>query len=244
MVRDGYWAEPANVASTLPRFVKEMESHGVRVDRASTSYPVAELADLSTGRLQILRDAGIAEFRTGWFPRPRTAIREALDQARMEMEALAASCESVGIRAVYQVHHDKLIQSPTAAFHLVKDLPSRYVAVELDPGNQTYEGYEAPEYAVDLLGDSLAWFACKDTYVWQEIPRSEEPGKGWERAFCPVYDGVVDWQRQLNALAERRFRGTVVLMPFYEPKDPIARTSNLKREVDYLKALAETSRLR
>ena len=244
MVREGYWVEPQSVHTELATFVHEMGSRGIAVDRASTSFSPAKLADLSTGLLSTLRDAGIREFRTGWFPKPERGIREALDFARREVAELAASCEQIGIKAVYQVHHDKLIQSPSAAYPLVKDLNPQWIGIELDPGNQSFEGYEAPDYSVDLLDEYLSWFACKDTKTWQRMPRSEEPGKGWARAFCPVFDGVINWQAHFQALARKRFRGTIVLMPFYDADDPIERTANLKKEVDYLKALAEAANLR
>ena len=85
---------------------------------------------------------------------------------------------------------------------------------------------------------------CKDTITWQTMPRSEEAGKGWLRGFAPVNDGVVNWQAQIEALTQLRQPLTFVMMPLYDEHDPLLRTEKLRQEVTYLKALAETSRLR
>ena len=79
MVREGYWVEPQSVHTELATFVREMGSRGIAVDRASTSFSPAKLADLSTGLLSTLRDAGIREFRTGWFPnRTETFVKHSI----------------------------------------------------------------------------------------------------------------------------------------------------------------------
>jgi sugar phosphate isomerase/epimerase len=239
VVRDGYWVEPATLATSLPEFVKQMGREGIVVNRASTSYSAVELVR-NPSVLPALREAGITEFRIGWFDKPRFGVRQALDEAAAAMDALARACEAAEIKAIYQVHHDKLIQSPSAAYQLVRGLPPKYIGVELDPGNQSFEGYEAPDYASELLGEYVAWFACKDTILKQTIPRSEEASKGWSRDFWPVFDGVVNWQNQLMALANIGFDGTAVLMPFYSRNDSRERTALLRQELDYLKALAES----
>lgn len=243
MVREGYWVDPNDLQNSLKRFVGEMAELGFAVTRASTSFSASALIQ-NPSLLEILAKNGIREFRMGWFPMPNDEIRSALDRARAEMECLTQMCEQCGIRAIYQVHHGKLIQSPTAAFNLVRDLPSEWVAIELDPGNNSFEGHESASYAVGILNESISWVAFKDTATWQTMPRSEEAGKGWQRTFTTVNEGVVNWQTQLEEVSRLPQPLTFVMMPFYDEHDHLLRTEKLKSEVRYLKALLDTSQRR
>ena len=110
--------------------------------------------------------------------------------------------------------------------------------VELDPGNQSFQGFEPWDYSVGLLGEYCAWVAIKDTITWQEKSRIVDPDKGWRRTFAPNSEGVTNWKRVVEALEANNFDGTFVFMPFYDENDATARTKKLKAEVEYLKGLS------
>ena len=233
-VREGYWCQPATLEKDVVRFVKSMNSHGLKIHFATTGYTLADLLRDSTP-LQILADSGIREFRMGYFGQDSDNAREAFARARREMEQMAGLCARYKIRAVYQVHHWTLIPNASAAYFLVQGLPAQWISVELDPGNQTYEGSEDVAKSISLLGDYLTAFGAKDTRPVFDSAKKLEPGKGWGRDWCGLDEGQVNWHDVIRPLAKQNWSGTFVFMPFYHEHDSEKRTPVLKKEVAYLR---------
>ncbi len=235
VIRDGFWVSEASLAADLPRFVSAMAAEGLTVRFATTGYSAAQLtADPSP--LAILADSAITEFRMGYFKESDGDPRRSLARAREELEKLAPLCERAGIRAVYQVHHGTLIPGPSAAWQIVEGLPSRWIGVELDPGNQTHEGFEEWGRSCRLLGEYLVAVGIKDSTLFRDPARTHMPDKGWTRRWCPLPDGVTNWEAVLTALDGVDFAGTFVFMPFYHEREPEKRTQSLKEEVAFLRA--------
>jgi sugar phosphate isomerase/epimerase len=236
VVREGYWATPKTLAADVPKFVGAMKGQGIEISLATTSYTPAELIKDPTP-LQVFHDNGIRAFRLGYFPMTDD-VRGALKRARGEMEELASLCDKHDVRGVYQLHHNQLVSSPSAAWPLVDGLPVDAIGVELDPGNQSFEGFEAYGKSARLLGKYLAWCSCKDSRVTRDQANAAKPDKGWKREWTPVYEGVVRWDEVFVALRRIEFDGVIKLMPFYDTGDRDAQEKKLKREVAYLKQIA------
>jgi len=235
VIREGYWVSPENLAADLPRFMRAMRAEGLDIRFATAGFTVGEIVR-DDFPLALLADEGIAEFRMGYFSDDgKSDPREARDRARVSMDLLVTRCERRGIRAVYQVHHNTLIPGPSAAYALVQGLPSRYVGVELDAGNQSHEGFENWGVAAGLLREYLVALGVKDSCLVRDPARASEPGKGWRRSWCPLDEGVTNWHDVARAFDAVGFDGTFVFMPFYDADDPAAITPKLKREVAYLR---------
>ena len=235
VVRDGYWVSESELADELPKFVRIMHEEGLKIQFATTGYsPQALLADPSP--LALFAEYGIKEFRIAYF-RTEDNPRVAIDAARSALAALARLCEKYDVRAVYQVHHGTLIPSPSAAWHIVHDIPAKCVGIELDPGNQSFEGFECWDRSANLLGSHLVAVGVKDTVPVRDMSRLDEPSKGWRRDWAPIYEGVTNWHEVVRALKAIDFTGTMVFMPFYDENDPSAMTVKLKREVAYLRTI-------
>lgn len=168
-------------------------------------------------------------FRNGGDPRSSIA------QAKAALGLMAPLCERAGVRAVYQVHHGRLVSSASAAWQLVEGLPTRWIGVELDPGNQAFEGFECWDKSAKLLGEHLAALGVKDVAVSRDLANAEAPDKGWRREWVPIYEGTNNWYDVIRALKSIDFAGTMVFMPFYDENDPASMTAKLKREVAYLR---------
>ncbi len=239
VVREGYWVSPKNLAADTAKFVDAMKREGIEIQYATTSYTAAQLITDPTP-LQVFHDHGIRAFRLGHVD-SSPDVRGALSRTRGEFEQLARLCEKHGVRAIYQVHHKTLMPSPSSVFPVLDGLPSAAIGVELDPGNQSFEGYEDYERSARLLGDYLAWCACKDSVIRQDPRNVERPDKGWKREWAPAYAGVIRWDEVFAGLGAINFNGVIKLMPFYDAKDPAELQKNLKKEVAYLKKLFETA---
>ena len=234
LVREGYPVQPASLQVDLPPFIRALRAAGLRVHFATTGFSAAEII-ATPDLIAILSDNGLTEFRMDHFRLNGPDVRGALQEARRQLEILAPLCERAGIRAVYQVHQNTLVSSASAVWPLVSGLPSQWVGVELDPGNQTIEGYEAWNYSVPLLGEYLVAAAIKDTGLTQNSALLTAPEKGWRREWRPIDEGVVNWQDFMQAIARSEFHGAFVFMPFYHADDPTKVTPILKREVAYLR---------
>jgi sugar phosphate isomerase/epimerase len=236
VVRDGFWVSRSNFARDLSTFARAARGEGLDVRFATAGFRADEIiADPSL--VARLAEHGIRDFRMDYFRCTRDDPRRDLDEARRKLAHVAAICQRHDIRAVYQVHHRMLIASAWSAWHLVRDLPAGAVGVELDPGNQSHEGFEAWDKSVRLLGDHFVAAGIKDTRVWRDDAHANNPDKGWRRAWCPIDEGVTNWREFLAACHAARFDGTFVFMPFYDPEDPHAQLAKLKREVAYFKKI-------
>lgn len=233
VVRNGFWVEADNAAAALPRFVKEMASREIQVRFCTWADPPRTFVD-EPDRLGIMADSGITAFRMGYFQPgddPNAAIRDARDT----LPRLAALCEKHGLKAVYQVHHNTLMASPSSMYLLIRDLPPEHLGIMVDPGNQLFEGYERPDRTAALLGPHLAAAGIKDACLSRDESKRAEPRKGWSRRWCPLMEGETDWHAFLKPLHDRDFSGTFVFMPFYSEHDPALMRRLLKQEVAYLR---------
>ncbi len=234
IVRKGFSIDESNVSTTLPKFINEARKEGIVVNCAST-FLTPDAIVSAESPLKVFADNGVREFRMGWFPKEEGDVHRTLFAAKADMDRVAEACEKYRVRAIYQVHHNTLITSPSAAYLLIKGLLSAWIGIELDPGNQSFQGYEPWNYSVGLLGEHCAWVAIKDTVTWQEVSLIDSPDKGWRRSFAPLQVGVTNWSRLVEALVENKFDGTFVFMPFYDENDADKRTAKLKQEVAYLR---------
>jgi sugar phosphate isomerase/epimerase len=182
-----------------------------------------------------LAEHGIRDFRMDYFRYTGGEPRRGFDEARRKLGQVASVCQRYGIRAVYQVHHRTLIASAWSAWELVRDLPPGAVGIELDPGNQSHEGFEAWDKSIRLLGPHFVAAGIKDTRVWRDDTHAGDPDKGWRRAWCPIDEGVTNWHDFLGACHASRFDATFVFMPFYAPEDQQAQLAKLNGEVSYFK---------
>jgi sugar phosphate isomerase/epimerase len=238
VVREGYWCEPATLERDVTRFVSVMAKHGLKSHFATTGFTPDALAKDSTP-LQILSAHGIREFRMSYFGQAVDDARGAYDRARKELEQVANLCAKHDIRGVYQVHHGTLIPNASAAYHVINQLPAKFIGIELDPGNQIFEGSEDPAKSVSLLDEYLVAFGIKDARPVFNPDERHLPHKGWGREFCSLEEGQINWHDVIRPLARRKWSGTFVFMPFYHEHDRTLMTTTLKNEVAYLRGVVK-----
>ncbi|MFQ3549174.1 MAG: TIM barrel protein [Armatimonadota bacterium] len=236
IIREGYFVERDTMSKTLPEFIKVMDQNGLKVEFASAGFSAESLIKDPTP-LAIMADCGIKEFRLAYFSIIPGETRAALISARKQLIDLVPFLEKNNIRAVYQVHHHTLIPGPSGIWPIVIDLPPEYIGVELDPGNQSFEGYEKWDKSVELLDEYLVAMGVKDTAIYRDMNHSDDYDKGWRRYWVPIYDGVVNWHDILTALNDFNFKGTFVFMPFYDENNQEQMTKKLKKEVSYIREL-------
>lgn len=226
VIRNGFPVNRDNVKTALPAYVKAMEGEGLSISFATAGFMPEEIHADET-LLAALAESGILEFRMGYFSWDKSKTPgECADDALRQMEQLVPLLEKYGIRAVYQIHHRKLLTGPWAVWPLVRNLPHEYVGVMLDPGNQMHEGWESWMQACHLLGRHLVAMGIKDgVNALGDAPFE----------WVPCGQGDVDWGEVAHALKSVDFEGTFVFMPFYDEKNPEKIKPRLKEEVAYVR---------
>jgi sugar phosphate isomerase/epimerase len=207
VVRDGYWCEPGTVPRDAPRFVAAMRDCGIAVHFATTDLHAQDIIQQAQ-ILETFSSCGIRDFRLNHFHARERSVQDALRDVRGHLEALAPLCQQFAVRAVNQLHHHTLVPSPSVAFHLVNGLPPEEISVELDAGNQAFEGFEDWTRSVELLGPYLSAVGVKDTAIGRDMSRADEDDKGWRRSWAPLSEGVTNWKLEDAAAraARRQFQ--------------------------------------
>jgi sugar phosphate isomerase/epimerase len=234
VIRDGYWVTGRDLAVEVPAFVKAMEREGIQIHFCTAGYPAEQILK-DDSCVKVLADHGIRAFRMGYFRGDVTDVAGAMETARRQMERIADVCARTDIKVIYQVHHGTLFPTATGAFYLTRGLPARSVGVELDPGNQAFEGMENWRRSARLLGPMLAAVGMKDVAWTRDPAKAAGPGKGWSRTWAALDEGITDWYELCRSLREIDFDGTLVWMPFYSTDDLPRMTAILKREVAYIR---------
>jgi sugar phosphate isomerase/epimerase len=211
-----------------------MRECGITVHFATTDLHASDIVQ-QPEILETFAECGIRTFRLNHFHARERSIHDALGEVRRQLEALAPLCQKFGVRAVNQLHHHTLVPSPSAAFPLVDGLPPEAISVELDAGNQAFEGFEDWKRSVEMLGPYLSAVGTKDTMLVRDMSRAGDDDKGWRRGWAPLSEGVTNWKTLLRALQATDFSGTFVFMAFYHENDEAQRTRVLKEEVAYLR---------
>ncbi len=233
LVREGSWIEPNRLAAGLQAFMHAAERAALRVRVAATRLEPAFLAR-TDHPLRILAQHGIADVRLGCINRdndvaPRLLARE----ARRLLEEVAESARRAGVRAIVPLHGGRYPHNATAAYPLIKDLDPAHIGVMLDPGQAWFaEGTEHPRYQCRLLHEYVAAVAVRDVAITR--PGAGGPGgKGWQRHYVPIDEGLCDWEAVIAALHELGFTGPWLFTPGYEAPDAAAFQETLRRERQY-----------
>ena len=97
---------------------------------------------------------------------------------------------------------------------VIHDLDPKWIGYYFDPGHATIEGGLAGwRIAQNMATPRLKMVALKDFY-WEKTP----DGK-WRNHWCPLGEGMVDWDRVFSSFAAANFDGPMSLHFEYQAKD-------------------------
>ncbi|CAG7644528.1 sugar phosphate isomerase/epimerase family protein [Paenibacillus allorhizosphaerae] len=241
VVRDGYWVTPERMAEEAAAFVKTMQRHKLNVTFATTGYSPEMLSEDDTP-LRVMAENGIASFRMSYFSyQADEDLFAQMEKARIQMQRMAELCEKFRVKAVYQVHHGDrmLIQHTYEALALIKDLPSEYIGIMPDPGNQFHEGSDNWNKAIAGLGSYAAAVGVKDGTFRFRPEDAALPNKGWSKVWTPCQEGVTNWHVIAKALRKAGFQGVFNFQPFYHSGSLDLLIPALKEEVRYITKVLE-----
>ncbi|NKQ57913.1 sugar phosphate isomerase/epimerase [Amycolatopsis sp. K13G38] len=225
-IRDATPAHPflVNHRSTIPLDVaaaaevaRETRAAGLEIVGLA---PYIEVGDTGTLRLacEMAAAAGAPQIRVQ-APRisrthnPYSVLYEETVAFFGEIEAAA---RATGIRVLLEIHHNTICSSAALAHRVVARFAPSHVGVIYDLGNLVFEGYEAHEIALDLLGDHLGHVHLKNAAHFRS------PGGGWRPDWTPLEDGEVDVPHVLELLDQRGYRDWVSVEDMSLDREPRA----------------------
>lgn len=208
-VRSGQAVNPDNVATALPEAMKVWTDMGVSVPLVSMETRTTDPRNASTQRLyEACAKAKIKFIKIGyWRWRTGQDYWPGVEKVRDDVKDFEKISRELGITTVIHTHSgDYYGCNASSAMTLVKDRDPKYVGLYLDPAHLFVAG-EPLELALAIAKDYLSLIACKNcTYVQKE---SKGPAAEWERNWCLVFDGLVNWPEAVGLLKKIGYDGPI-----------------------------------
>jgi sugar phosphate isomerase/epimerase len=233
-VRGGQCVNPDNVREELPRAMKIWKKAGLSVPLVSTETSLTDPRDPTVQPIwAACAEAGVENIKVGyWRWREGESYSKTLDQARRDLEGFQKLSAKHGVRTLVHTHSGFYLGcNASSAMALLRDFDPRYVAVYLDPAHVAVNG-EPLELALAIIGDNLAMVAAKNVAY---VPTRESSSTKWDRKWCLLRDGLVDWPRAVALLRKRGYKGPLSLHGEYTgPEDLDAILRNVEQDAKYL----------
>jgi sugar phosphate isomerase/epimerase len=200
--RPGFWASN-RCTWPLSTFLDDVPKIRSLTDTAGLAMPAlgtyAGCSDMKVVE-QAIRGAaalGVPQLRIN-VPKydGQSEFKRLRDSAKSEYRDVAAVARDHGVRALAEIHHRSIVPSASAAASFLDGLDPQDVGVIHDAGNMVYEGFEQYRLGLETLGPYLAHVHIKDA-AWHE-----RPAGGWEAAWAPIGEGIVDFAALFAALRD------------------------------------------
>jgi sugar phosphate isomerase/epimerase len=238
-VRNGQCVNPDNVREALPKAMKVWKEAGLSVPMVSTEtslvdpqHPTAEAIWTACAEM------GIRNVKIGyWAWREGMSYRKLLEKARRDLEGFAKLSEKHGVRTLVHNHSGfYLACNASTLMALLQDFEPSLVGAYIDPAHLAVTGEPLP-LAIEIVGDHLAMVAVKNVaYVREETAG----GVKWERNWCLLRDGLVDWPAAILLLKNRGYSGPFSLHGEYSgPEERETILKNVAQDVKYLRRILE-----
>ena len=223
-VRPGFPVSPENMAVELPRAVKRLAEHQVKifsVAGAATEAMAAACADAGVPTIRIMAPIGADGY---------LAMEKRL---RGDLEKIAPTLEKLGVRIGVQNHEGSYLCHAMGLRNLLHDLDPRYFGAIWDAAHNALQG-EEPEYAIELVWSHLCMVNLKNA-VWKRRNSPEEPIPKWGAYWTLGRDGLASWSRVAAELKRRAYRGVICLPAEYSEEDKV--DALIRQDIQYARSL-------
>jgi L-ribulose-5-phosphate 3-epimerase len=205
---------PERAAEDLPRAADAIRSHGVSIAMVTTNIlnaaePEARPILATSSKFKVLY------WKPGYHKYDLNNVEGSVGRIREATAGLAGLSKEFGIAAGFHNHSGDYVGSAVWDIRaIIHDLDPKWIGYYFDPAHATIEGGLAGwRISQNLATPRLKMVALKDFY-WA---RNKE-GK-WRTTWCPMGEGMVEWDRVFASLAASGFKGPLSLHIEYEPKD-------------------------
>lgn len=217
VLRGGH-VDPGIANVDLVRAIESVRGAGIEVPMMSTE--ITSQADSSAyAALAIASRVDVNLFRMGFYPWGSTSdMARRLVVIRNDITNTILLAKQFQMVAMFPNRAGGFFGSNFwDAQSVIGDMDPNWIGYYFDP-SQTMTWEPALRFAMPRLKA----VSVQDGY-WKK------DGDQWGFKACPLGEGMVDWERFFNILAQARFRGTVSLHCEYETQDPLgAQTKDLE----------------
>ncbi|HZJ88777.1 MAG TPA: sugar phosphate isomerase/epimerase [Sphaerochaeta sp.] len=158
--------------------------------------------------------------------------KETYDNIR-KLETLA---KQYGVKIIFEIHHDNLIASPSAAYSFVNGCNPDYIGLIFDPGNMVYEGFENYQKSFELLGPYVAHVHVKNAILVPD-KRDEFQALKFKRDWASLRNGSADLAYLFEVLKAMEYNGTVSVEDF---SNDVSTEEKLADNIKYIRQLASS----
>jgi len=185
---------------------KAAEKAGLEIPALATYLSCSDLPAVKKG-IEAAKIMGAPMIRVG-VPGydGSTNYRKLFAQALEDYAKVESLAKEAGVKCNIEIHMGNICPSASAAYRFVSNFDPKYVGAILDPGNMIHEGMENWQFGIELLGEYLAHVHVKNA-SWR-IVRGEANGVlVWQASWAAMRNGMVYWQRVLDALKKSGYDG-------------------------------------
>jgi sugar phosphate isomerase/epimerase len=236
-VRPSGVVRPANVRDELPRVVRVIESHGLKVPLLTTDVLRAD--EDAKAIFETAASLGIREIKLGYHKYADFGtFRQTLDQMRRDLDTIEPLANRSKIRANLHIHSgDHMTAQAPIVWHLIRDRDPSAIGAYADPGHMFTEGgRDGWRQGLDLLGDRIALVAVKDV-AWKAVPGSESNKPRWEVRVVPLSRGIVQWPDVFARLRDLKFDGWISIHSEYKELDARQVIEQTRQDLSYLRPI-------
>jgi L-ribulose-5-phosphate 3-epimerase len=211
-VRGGGLVLPERVAEDLPKAAAAMKDQGLSIPMISTNLTSAK-DPTAKPILDTMGKLGIRYYKLGYYHYHNLAKWESdLETERKQLAGLLEFGRGAGLHAGLHNHSGAAIGGAVwDALEFLKPLDPVAAGIYFDPGHATIEG---PKHAwklnLERVSSRVTMVALKD-FVWEKTSR------GWQTRWCPLGEGMVNWDDVFPRLAKIPFPGPISIHIEYDP---------------------------
>jgi L-ribulose-5-phosphate 3-epimerase len=208
---------PERAAQDLPKAVEAIRAHGLSVpmittDIKSAADPNARAILSAAGKLKI------PYWKVGYHTYTRDDVEAEIAKTREAVSGIVALSKEYGVTAGWHNHSGNYFGSAVWDIRaVIHDYDPKWIGYYFDPGHATIEGGLAGwKIAQNMVIPRVKMVAIKD-FFWEKAA----DGK-WKNRWCPMGEGMVDWERVFAGFAAAKFPGPYSLHLEYQASDELA----------------------
>lgn len=225
-VREKGHVLPPRAAEDMPRAVEAIRAAGLSVPMITTNL-VSALDPTARPILSTAARLKIPYFKPGYSYYQKESIEKTVEIARSATGGLVELGKEYGIEAGYHNHSGRYVGAAVwDTRSMIVSMDPRWIGYYFDPAHATIEGgLGGWKISLDIVLPRLKMVAIKDFY-W------DKSGGKWKLTWCPLGEGMVDWQTVFAAFARARFSGPISLHVEYHTTDEMAA---IARDFEFMK---------
>ena len=204
-VRPGFPVNPDNAAKELPKAVKSLAQHNVKIFSIAGTANEAMIAACS--------ESGIPTIRV-MAPIGQEGYSKTEERMRAEFDALIPFLEKHRVRIGVQNHSGKYVCNAMGLKSLIGKFDPKYIGAVWDAAHNALQG-EDPELALEIIWPHLCMVNLKNAY-WKRKNDIKAKIAQWSPYWTSGQEGLASWERVAAELKRRRYQGVVCLTAEYD----------------------------